>query len=112
MGVQFVWWGLLVMIRKKNLNKNWSSLSSILFESLPENLQADQQEWLVYHWSLVVGTEIAAISIVEQISGKTLHVRVKGIEWLQALEGLQKKIVQELNSRAGKQLIEKIKLTA
>ena len=93
------------MIRKKNLNKNWSSLSSILFESLPENLQAGQQEWLVYHWSLVVGTQIAAVSVVEQISRKTLHIRVQDSEWLQALEGLKKKIIKELNSRAGKQLI-------
>ena len=94
------------------MNKNWSNLSSVLYESLPEDLQKNQKEWLAYHWSLVVGKKIAAISIVEQISGKTLHVRVKGLEWLQAMEGLKKEIVQELNSRAGKQLIEKIKLTA
>ena len=100
------------MIRKHALNKNWSNLSSVLRESLPKDLQENQKEWLAYHWSLVVGTEIAAISIVEQISGKTLHVRVKGFEWLQALEGLKKQIIQELNSRAGKQLIEIIKLTA
>ena len=100
------------MIRKHDLNKNWSNLSSVLYESLPEDLQKNQKEWLAYHWSLVVGKKIAAISIVEQISGKTLHVRVKGLEWLQAMEGLKKEIVQELNSRAVKQLIEKIKLTA
>ena len=100
------------MIRKHDLNKNWSNLSSVLYESLPEDLQKNQKEWLAYHWSLVVGNNIAAISIVDQISGKTLHVRVKGLEWLQAMEGLKKEIVQELNSRAGKQLIEKIKLTA
>ena len=100
------------MIRKHDLNRNWSNLSSVLFESLPEVLRENQKEWLAYHWSVVVGTEIAAISIVEKISGKTLHVRVRGFEWLQALDGLKKEIVQELNSRAGKQLIEKIKLTA
>ena len=100
------------MIRKQNLNKNWSKLSSVLFESFPENLQKDQEEWLTYHWSLVVGTEIAAISFVEQISRKTLYVRVQSSQWLQVLEGLKKKIIKELNSRAGKQLIEKIKLTA
>ena len=100
------------MIRKHDLNRNWSNLSSVLFESLPEVLRENQKEWLAYHWSVVVGTEIAAISIVEKISGKTLHVRVRGFEWLQALDGLKKEIVQELNSRAGKQLIEIIKLTA
>ena len=98
------------MIKKQNLNKNWSKLSSVLIESLPENGQKDQVEWLTYHWSLVVGTEIAAISIVEQLSGKTLYVRVQSFEWLQVVEGLKKKIIQELNSRTGKQMIEKIKL--
>ena len=100
------------MIRKKNLNKHWSSLSSDLFESLPENLQEDQKDWVAYHWNLVVGTQIAAISRVERISCRTLYVRVQGSEWLKALEGLKTKFIQELNSRAGKQLIEKIKLTA
>ena len=100
------------MIRKQNLNKNWSKLNSVLFESLPENLQQDQEEWLTYNWSLVVGAEIAAISVVEQVSSKTLYVRVQSFEWLQVLEGLKKKIIQELNGRAGKQLIEKIKLIA
>ena len=100
------------MIRKQNLNKNWSNLSSVLFESLPENLQEDEKEWLAYHWSLVVGKEIAAVSVVEQISRRTLSVKVQGSEWLQALEGLKAKFIQELNSRAGKQLVEKINLTA
>jgi len=79
------------MIRKQNLNKNWSKLNSVLFESLPENVQKDQVEWLTYHWSLVVGTEIAAISVVEQLSGKTLYVRVQSFEWLQVIEGFKKK---------------------
>jgi predicted nucleic acid-binding Zn ribbon protein len=82
-----------------------------LFESLPENLQEDEKEWLAYHWSLVVGKEIAAVSVVEQISRRTLSVKVQGYEWLLALESLKKKIIEELNKRAGKQLIEKIKLT-
>lgn len=69
-------------------------------------------EWLAYHWSLVVGKQIAAISVVEQLSSKTLCVRLQGSEWLQALEVLKNQIIQELNNRAGKQLIEKIKLIA
>lgn len=100
------------MIRKQNLNKNWSDLGSVLFESLPENLQEDPKEWLAYHWSLVVGREIASISSVEKVSRKTLHVRVQGSEWVRALEGLSKKFAQELNSRTGKQLVENIKLIA
>jgi len=100
------------MIRKQNLNKNWSKLSSVLIESLPENAQKDQIEWLTYHWGIVVGTEIAAISVIEQLSSKTLYVRVQSFEWLQVVEGLKKKIIQELNSRTSKQLIEKINLIA
>ena len=100
------------MLGKRDLNKNWVNLNSVLFESLPEHLQEDQKEWLAYNWNLVVGTQIAAISGVERISCKTLYVRVQGSEWLKALEGLKTKFIQELNSRAGKQLIEKIKLTA
>ncbi|MBL4665192.1 MAG: DUF721 domain-containing protein [Nitrospinaceae bacterium] len=98
------------MIRKQDLNKNWSDLSSVLFESLPESLQNDQQEWLSYHWNLVVGKEIADISSIDKMAQGTLHVRVQGKEWLPALESLKKKIIQEINSRAGKKLVEKIKL--
>ena len=98
------------MIRKQDLNKNWSDLSSVLFESLPESLQKDQQEWLSYHWNLVVGKEIADISNIDKITQGTLYIRVQGKEWLPAMESLKKKIIQEINSRAGKNLVEKIKL--
>ena len=98
------------MIRKQDLNKNWSDLSSVLFESLPESLKNDQQEWLSYHWSLVVGKQIADISNIDKITQGTLYIRVQGKEWLPALESLKKKIIQEINSRAGKNLVEKIKL--
>ena len=98
------------MIRKQDLNKNWSDLSSVLFESLPESLQDDQLEWLSYHWSLVVGKEIADISSIEKIAKNTLYIRVQGKEWLPALESLKKKIIQEINSRAEKDLVKNIKL--
>jgi predicted nucleic acid-binding Zn ribbon protein len=98
------------MIRKQDLNKNWSDISSVLFESLPESLQDDQQEWLSYHWNLVVGKEIAYISHVDKIAKETLHIRVQGTEWLPALESLKKKIIQEINSRVGKNLVKNIKL--
>jgi len=97
------------MIRKQDLNKNWSDLSSVLFESLPESLQDDQQEWLSYHWNLVVGKEIAYISKVDKIAKETLHIRVQGTEWLPALKSLKKKIILEINSRAGKNLVKNIK---
>ena len=97
------------MIRKQDINKNWSDLSSVLFESLPESLQDDQQEWLSYHWNLVVGKEIAYISNVDKIAKDTLHIRVQGTEWLPALESLKKKLIQEINNRAGKNLVKNIK---
>jgi predicted nucleic acid-binding Zn ribbon protein len=100
------------MIKKQDLNKNWSDLSSVLFESLPESLQDDKLEWLSYHWNLVVGKEIADISSIDKITKSTLYIRVQGEEWLSVLESLKKKIIQEINSRAGKNLVENIKLKA
>jgi predicted nucleic acid-binding Zn ribbon protein len=97
------------MIRKQDLNKNWSDLSSVLFESLPESLQDDQQEWLSYHWNLVVGKEVAYISNVDKIAKHTLHIRVQGAEWLPTLESLKKEIIKEINSRTGKNLVKNIK---
>lgn len=99
------------MIRKQDLNKNWSSLNSVLFESLPENFKQNEKEWLSYQWNLAVGAEIADISNVERVSRKTLHVKVKSSEWLQTLESIKQEILLRLNSGAGKQLLEKIKLT-
>jgi predicted nucleic acid-binding Zn ribbon protein len=100
------------MIKKQDLNKNWSDLSSVLFESLPEKLQDNQLEWLSYHWNLVVGKEIADISSIDKITKSTLHIRVQGEEWMLVLESLKKKIIQEINRRAGKNLVENIKLKA
>ena len=100
----------IVMIRKQNLNKNWSDLGSVLIDSLPEILQKDEKEWLGYQWNLVVGKEISGISFVDKIAQGTLHIRVQGAEWLPALESLKQKFILELNSRAGKQLVSKIKL--
>ena len=98
------------MIRKQNLNKNWSDLGSVLIDSLPEILQKDEKEWLDYQWNLVVGKEISGISFVDKIAQGTVHIRVKGAEWLPALESLKQKFILELNSRAGKQLVSKSKL--
>ena len=97
------------MIRKQDLNKNWSDLSSVLFESLPKSLQGDQQGWLSYYWNLVVGKEIAYISNVHKVTKDTLHIRVQGAEWLPALESLKKKFIQEINNRTGKNLVKNIK---
>ena len=98
------------MIRKQNLNKNWSDLGSVLIDSLPETLQKDQREWLGYQWNFVVGKKISGISFVDKITQGTLHIRVQGAEWLPAMESLKENFILELNSRAGKQLVNKIKL--
>ena len=108
MGTNFV--RFIGMIRKQNLNKNWSDLGSVLIDSLPEILKKDQKEWLGYQWNLVVGKEISGICFVDKIAQGTLHIRLQSPEWLPALESLKQDFIFELNSRAGKQLVNKIKL--
>ena len=100
------------MIRKQNLNKNWSDLGSVLTNSIPETLQKDQKEWWGYKWNLTVGNEIARISSIDKMAQGVLYVRVKSGEWLPALESLKEKIVCELNSRTGERRVRKIKIIA
>ena len=100
------------MIRKQNLNKNWYDLDSVLTDSLPEILQKEQKEWWGYQWNLTVGKEISRISSIDKVAQGVLHVRIKSIEWLPALESLKEKIICELNNRVGKQRVKKIKITA
>ena len=100
------------MIRKHNLNKNWSDLGSVLTNSIPETLQKDQKEWWGYKWNLTVGNEISRISSIDRMAQGVLYVRVKSGEWLPVLESLKEKIVCELNSRAGEQRVRKIKIIA
>jgi len=98
------------MIRKQNLNKNWFDLGSVLTNSIPETLQKDQKEWWGYQWSLTVGNEISRISSIDRMAQGVLYVRIKSGEWLPVLESLKGKIVCELNSRAGEQLVKKIQI--
>ena len=98
------------MIRKQNLNKNWSDLGSVLKNSIPENLQKDPNEWWGYQWNLTVGKEISRISSIDRVAQDVLYIRVKSGEWLPALENLKEKIVCELNNRAGDQRVKKIKI--
>jgi predicted nucleic acid-binding Zn ribbon protein len=92
---------------KQNLSSNWSGMRSVLLQSLPDEIftQGNKQEWLTYHWNLVVGEEIAEVSTIDKIARGKLHVRVKGKEWLPVLDSLNKKIIQEINSRAGESLL-------
>ncbi len=92
---------------KRGAGKNWSPIRSVLFRSLPDEIfsKANQKEWLTYHWNLVVGKEIAEVSSIDKVARGILHVRVEGKEWVPVLDSLKKKIVQEINSRAGESLL-------
>ena len=92
---------------KQNSSRNWSEIRSVLFQSLPDEIlsNGNQMEWLTYHWNLVVGKEIAGISSIDNMTRKILYVRVKGKEWVPVLDSLKKKIMQEINSRAGEALL-------
>ncbi len=67
--------------------------------------KGDKKEWLTYHWNLVVGKEIAGVSTLDKVSRGVLHVQVEGKEWVPVLDSLKKKIIQEINSRAGEPLL-------
>ena len=95
---------------KQGASGNWSEIRSVLFQSLPDEMfsKDNQKEWLTYHWNLVVGKEIAGVSAVDKVTRGTLHVRVQGKEWVPVLASLKKKIMQEINSRAGEALLNSI----
>jgi predicted nucleic acid-binding Zn ribbon protein len=92
---------------KQNSSKNWSEIRSVLFRSLPDEIfsRENQQEWLTYHWNLVVGKEIADVSTIDKVTRKILYVQVQGKEWVPVLDSLKKKLVQEINGRAGESLL-------
>jgi predicted nucleic acid-binding Zn ribbon protein len=100
----------MVNKRKQGTSRNWSEMRSVLLRSLPDEIfsKGNQKEWLIYHWNLVVGKEIAEISTINKVSRGILHVRVEGKEWVPVLEPLKKKIMQEINSRAGEPLLNSI----
>ena len=95
---------------KQRSSGNWSELRSVLFQSLPDEIlsKSNQKEWLTYHWNLVVGKEIAGVSTIDNLTRGVLHVQVNGKEWVPVLEPLKKKIVQEINSRAGDSILNSI----
>ena len=95
---------------KRDSSGNWSEIRSVLFRSLPDEMfsKENQKEWLIYHWNLVVGREISAISTLDKLSRGILLVRVKGKEWVPVLEPLKKNFIQEINSRAGESLLNSI----
>jgi hypothetical protein len=95
---------------KQSSSRNWSEIRSVLFKSLPDEVlsNGNQKEWLTYHWNLVVGKEIAGVSTIDKLTRQILYVQVYGKEWVPVLDSLKKKIVQEINSRAGESLLNSI----
>ena len=92
---------------KKKSSGDWSEIRSVLFQSLPDEMfsKENQKEWLIFHWNLVVGKEISGVSSLDKLSRGILHVQVDCNEWVSVLEPLKLKIIQEINSRAGEQLL-------
>ena len=92
---------------KQSTSRNWSEIRSVLFQVLPYETYSkeNEKEWLTYHWNLVVGKEIAGVSTIEKVARKILHVRIKGKEWVPVLDSLKKKIMLEINTRAGESLL-------
>lgn len=95
---------------KQRSSGNWSEIRSVLFQALPDEMfsKANQQQWLAYHWNLVVGKEISGISTIDKLSRGVLRVRVEGKEWVPVLDSLKSKIIEEINSRAGEPLLNSI----
>ncbi|PIR00573.1 MAG: hypothetical protein COV66_05905 [Nitrospinae bacterium CG11_big_fil_rev_8_21_14_0_20_45_15] len=99
------------MTESRSGKSGWNSIGDIFSSSLKLSnfKKADPEDWIHFHWPLVVGKEIASISQVEEIKRKVLHVRVSTREWLPALEPLKNKFTQEINQRAGMTLLTSIK---
>ena len=97
------------MVKKlnKRSRENWSEIRSVLFQSLPDEIfsKENQKEWLTYHWNLVVGKEISEISTLGRVSRGKLYVLIEGKEWVPVLEPLKIRIIEEINSRVGKPLL-------
>jgi len=64
----------------------------------------------VQFWPEVVGKRIANISKAERINGKILFVKVKNDSWRNELLFLKKDIIERLNKRIGKKVVEDLRL--
>ncbi|MBI2876848.1 MAG: DUF721 domain-containing protein [Candidatus Tectomicrobia bacterium] len=65
-----------------------------------------QKVWEV--WEAVVGKTIARVAQPDQIRFKTLFVKVTNSVWLHHLTHLQGMVVEKLNRKVGRKVIEKI----
>lgn len=64
----------------------------------------------VHLWPEIVGKRIAKISHAEKIDGNILFVKVQNDSWRNELVFLKKDIIERLNKRIGKKLVEDIRL--
>ena len=88
----------------------WKTIHSVLGSSLARTDFKDNQSihWLNFQWKLIVGKDLTAITQVKKLSSKTLFVIVSDKIWFSALESLRKKIITEINQRAGSILVTRI----
>ena len=84
---------------------NWSNLREILSQSIGEGGTHSIPEKLNYYWSLIVGSQLSAVSEVDRLHSKTLYLRVADKRWILALKGLEKKIINEFNNRLKSNLV-------
>ena len=61
-------------------------------------------------WAEVVGKKIATISQAEKIDGNILFIKVKNDSWRNELVFLKKDIIDRLNKRIGKKVVEDLRL--
>jgi tetratricopeptide (TPR) repeat protein len=64
--------------------------------------------WFSFHWNLIIGRELMAVTRVNGVSGKVLHVTVSEQKWFPALQSIRGEIIASVNQRAGAQLIDSI----
>ena len=61
-------------------------------------------------WPEVVGKKIATISQAEKIDGKILFIKVNNDSWRNELVFLKRDIIERLNKRIGKKVVEDLRL--
>ncbi|MFQ5673554.1 MAG: DciA family protein [Nitrospinales bacterium] len=87
---------------------NWVNMSELLSRSLAKIDAPRALDQLNFHWTLTVGRRLAAVSRIDRLASRTLHVRVADKSWVAAFESLEKDIISELNRRAGETLVSRL----
>lgn len=83
------------------------ALQKLLRElGIEENVRIHQA---VNLWPVVVGQKIASVSHAEKIENKILFVKVTNDSWRAELIYYKKTIIEKLNSKIGRKMIEDIR---